>query len=80
MLIEKLKSKNEEKYKKATLNKKIHKILTCKTSEKLMKYMNRDKNAVKNMLKIVLSYITNNKKPKTFVFGLPRKYKTYVLY
>jgi len=67
--LEKLKSKNEEKYKKVISNKKIHKILTCKTSEKLMKYINRDKNAVKNMLKIVLSYIKNNKKPKTFVLG-----------
>ncbi len=35
-LLEKLK-KNEKKY------KKVHKILTCKTSEKLMKYINRDK-------------------------------------
>ena len=34
--LEKLRLKNEEKYKKVMLNKKIHKILTCKTSEKLM--------------------------------------------
>jgi hypothetical protein len=67
--LEKLKSKNKEKYEKVISNKKIHKILTCKTSEKSMKYINRDKNAVKNMLKIVLSYIKTNKKPKTFVLG-----------
>ena len=67
--LEKLRLKNEEKYKKVISNKKIHKILTCKTSEKLMKYMNRDINAVKNMLKIVSSYIKINIKPKIFVLG-----------
>ena len=36
-----------EKYKKLISNKKVHKILTCKTSEKSIKYINRDKNAVK---------------------------------
>ena len=70
--LEKLKKQNLTKYKKE-MNKKIHKILTCKTSEKLMKYMNRDINAVKNMLKIVSSYIKINIKPKIFVLGLPRK-------
>ncbi len=34
-----------------------------------MKYINRDKNAVKNMILIVLSYIKNNVMPKKFVFG-----------
>ncbi len=67
--LEKLKTKNKEKYKKVMLNKKVHKILTCKTSEKSMKYINRDKNAVKNMISIVLSYIKTNIRPKTFVLG-----------
>ena len=67
--LEKLKISNLEKYKKKTTNKKIHKILTCKTSEKLIKYKNRDINAVKNMLNIVSSYILNNKKPIAFVMG-----------
>ena len=34
-----------------------------------MKYVNRNTNAVKNMILIVLSYIKNNIKPKTFVLG-----------
>ena len=42
---------------------KIHKILTCKTSLKCVKYINRDSNAVKNMSLIVSSYIKNHKKP-----------------
>ena len=67
--LEKLKEKNEKKYKKEISNNKIHKILTCKTSEKLMKYINRDQNAVKNMITIVSSYINNNIKPKIFVLG-----------
>jgi len=49
--------------------KKIHKILTCKTSEKSMKYININKNAVKNMISIVLSYKKTNIKPKIFVLG-----------
>ena len=67
--LEKLKEKNEKKYKKIKLNNKIHKILTCKTSEKCVKYINRDTNAVKNMRSIVSSYIKTNKKPKIFVLG-----------
>ena len=67
--LEKLKEKNEKKYKKIKLNNKIHKILTCKTSEKCVKYINRDTNAVKNMISIVSSYIKTNKKPKIFVLG-----------
>ena len=64
--LEKLKEKNELGYKNK-INKKIHKILTCKTSEKLIKYLNRDIKAVKNMKKIVLNYLTINKKPMIFV-------------
>ena len=67
--LEKLKKENKNKYKKLLKSKKNHKILTCKTSEKFKKYINRDKNAVKNMLKIVSSYIKINIKPKTFVLG-----------
>ena len=50
-------------------NIKIHKILTCKTSSKFVKYINKDNNAVKNMLKIFSSYIKENKKPITYVRG-----------
>ena len=61
--------KNDKKYEKKMKNIKIHKILTCKTSSKFVKYINRDNNAVKNMLKIVSSYIKENKKPITYVRG-----------
>jgi hypothetical protein len=67
--LEKVKKKNKELYDEKMKSKKIHKILTCKTSKKFNKYINRDKNAVKNMLKIVSSYIKTNIKPKTYVFG-----------
>ena len=66
--LEKLKKQNLTKYKKE-LNKKIHKILTCKTSEKFIKYINRDENATMNMISIVSSYINNNIKPEIFVLG-----------
>lgn len=66
--LERIKINNINKYDIIT-NQKIHKILTCKTSEKSMKYINRDINAVKNMVKIVSSYIKNNIKPKIFVLG-----------
>ena len=67
--LEKLKEKNKEKYLKKITDKKVHKILTCKTSPKFIKYINRDTNAVKNMLKIVSEYISTNKKPIIFVMG-----------
>lgn len=67
--LNKLEKNNEEKYKKVIEDKKIHKILVCKTNEKLNEYVNRDKNSVKNMIKIMKSYITENHKPKTFVMG-----------
>ena len=70
--LEKLKEKNELGYKNK-INKKIHKILTCKTSEKFNKYINRDMNAVKNMKKIITSYLTVNKKPMIFVMGVSTK-------
>ena len=74
--LEKLKEKNLKKYNKKMKDKKIHKILICKTSSKCVKYINRDLNAVKNMCLIVSSYILNNKKPIAYVMELPRKYKT----
>ena len=40
-----------------TKNKKIHKILVCKTNKKLYGHVDRDKNSTKNMNNIVLSYI-----------------------
>jgi hypothetical protein len=67
--LEKLKEKNEKRYKKAISDKKIHKILVCKTNSKLNEYVNRDRNSVKNMNKIVLSLITENHKPKSYVMG-----------
>ena len=67
--LEKLKEKDINRYKKVIKNKKIHKILVCKTNKKLNEYINRDKNSVKNMIKIVSNYINTNYKPKTFVLG-----------
>lgn len=67
--LEKIKKEKPEKYKKIMKDKKIHKILTCKTSIEFVKYINRDLNAVKNMKKIVLSYIEKNKKPLLFIEG-----------
>ena len=68
--LEKVKEKNIDKYKKLMKDKKIHKILTCKTSVKFMKYINRDINSVKNMKKIVMSYIEKNEKPLLFIKGI----------
>ena len=67
--LEKLKEKDIKRYNKAKNNKKIHKILVCKTNKKLNEYVNRDINSVKNMIKIVSNYIKTNHKPKTFVNG-----------
>ena len=67
--LEKIKEKNIKKYGKLMEKTKVHKILTCKTSEKFIKYINRDINATKNMISIVSSYIKNNIKPKIFVLG-----------
>ena len=67
--LERLRMKNNEEYEKKMKNIKIHKILTCFTSSKYVKYINRDNNAVKNMLKIVSLYIKENKKPITYVRG-----------
>ena len=75
--LEKLKEKDIKRYNKAKNNKKIHKILVCKTNEKLNKYVNRDINSVKNMIKIVSNCIKTNYKPKTLGNGTTYK-KTFV--
>ena len=75
--LEKLKEKDIKRYNKAKNNKKIHKILVCKTNEKLNEYVNRDINSVKNMIKIVSNYIKTNYKPKTFINSTTYK-KTFV--
>jgi len=55
-LLEELK-KDEKKYKKITSDKNIHKILVCKTNEELneYRYVDRDTNSTKNMVKIVIA-------------------------
>jgi len=69
-LLEKIKKDNIEKYNKIVKTKKVHKVLVCKTNAKSKDlFVNRDNNSVLNMKKIVLSYITTNTRPKTFVFG-----------
>ena len=68
-LLEKVKNKDEDKYKKMIKDKKIHKILVCKTNKKFYGYVDRDMNSTKNMNNIVLSYINTNYRPKTFVIG-----------
>ena len=69
-LVERIKKINIEKYNTIIKTKKVHKILVCKTNEKLNDlFVNRDNNSILNMKKIVLSYITINQRPKTFVYG-----------
>jgi len=67
--MEKLKKENIERYNEYIKDKKVHKILLCKANEKLNEYINRDKNATKNMVEIVKSYITTNYRPKIFIKG-----------
>ena len=67
--LEKLKKKDKKKYKKAISDKKIHKILVCKTNPKFYDYVNRDINSVKNMRKIVSNLITKNHRPRNYVMG-----------
>jgi len=56
-----------------TSNKKIHNILVCKINKKLNEYVNRDINSVKNMKKIMLSLITENHKPNSYVMSTTLK-------
>ena len=71
--LEKLRKTNEKKYKKKIEDKKIHKILFCKTkgelNENKIKYINRDYNATLNLINITKSIIKNNHRPETFVMG-----------
>ena len=67
--LEDLKIKDNDKYLKLTKDKKIHKILVCKTNEKLNEYVDRDKNSTKNMKNIVQNYINTNYRPKSFTMG-----------
>ena len=68
-LLEKIKSIDEEKYKEYAKDKSIHKILICKTKGEVYEYVNRDKNSVKNMVKIVNSYLKTNYRPINFIMG-----------
>jgi len=67
--LENIKSKDEDKYKEYTKDKKIHKILFCKANRELNEYVNRDKNSVMNMVKIVNSYLETNYRPINFIMG-----------
>ncbi len=67
--LEKIKDKNIKKYTKLMEKIKVHKLFICFTSEKFIKYINKNMNATKNMISIVSSYIKNNIKPKIFVLG-----------
>jgi len=65
-LLEKIKDKDNDKYLKLKKDRPIHKILVCKANEKLNEYVDRDINAMKNIVK---SYINTNYRPKSFVLG-----------
>jgi hypothetical protein len=45
-------------------NKKIHSVLILKEKDKVIGYINRDRNAVNNYKKIFNSYIENGKNQK----------------
>ena len=51
---------------KKGISRKIHSILTYQTESKRMGCINRDENAVKNMVKIVKSYINNKSRPEKY--------------
>ena len=70
--LEKLKKKNKKKYKIIMNDKEVHKILTCKTSEKCVKYLNRDVNATKNMVSIV-SILYKKQQPISKIFVIETK-------
>ena len=46
--------------------RKIHSILTYQTESKRMGCINRDKNAVNNMVKIINYYLKNKSRPEKF--------------
>ena len=79
--LEKIEDETRRKNKKEKI-RQIHKILVCNSNVKLNEeknninnypkgtlFVNRDNNSVKNMIKIVESYINTGLKPKCFVRG-----------
>ena len=46
--------------------RKIHSVLTYQTESKRMGCINRDENAVNNMIKIVKSYIDKKERPEKY--------------
>jgi len=51
---------------KKGVEQKIHSILTYQTESKRMGCINRDENAVNNMIKIVNTYLMNKTRPEKF--------------
>jgi hypothetical protein len=51
---------------KKGIERKIHSILTYQTESKRMGCINRDENAVNNMIKIVNTYLLNKTRPEKF--------------
>ena len=54
------------KVRKGNHNKKIHEVLTLKEETERRIFVNRDKNACKNILYIAKSYLKNQTRPKIF--------------
>ena len=57
--------------------RKIHSILTYQTESKRMGCINRDENAVNNMIKIANTYLLNKTRPEKFrrYYKFPEKIK-----
>jgi hypothetical protein len=51
---------------KTGIERKIHSILTYQTESKRMGCINRDENAVNNMIKIINTYVLNKTRPERF--------------
>jgi hypothetical protein len=62
---------------KKGIKRKIHSILTYQTESKRMGCINRDENAVNNMIKIVNTYLLNKTRPEKFRkdYKFPEKIK-----
>lgn len=62
---------------KKGIERKIHSILTYQTESNRLGCINRDENAVNNMIKIVKSYLTNKTRPEKFRrdYKFPEKIK-----
>ena len=75
-LLERIKKVNIEKYNTIIKTKKVHKVLICKTNEKLSDlFVNRDNNSILNMKKIVLSYISINQRHRDAPQGSPTRWQ-----